>query len=330
MKTRKKNRKNRKQSNQKGGSDKNKLLTKAYDATMYVKDVVKDKTIKAGKSVASKVKSKIVNPVVSAGKAVGDKTTSVLELEKCNMDVERTQLDKSLKGNFYYTKKKLKENFNNSKLKEKEKLSVFVKDYLTITLNNFCIKDDRKYLKYCVNLLDCLEDTQKLETYIMKIYNKPKEKQEEYFRNFATFIVNVIIKAIVAYDKKHPSRHSFITIKKGLCRLFGSDGLDIIQNSEGCKDTIPPNMKNVTVEQIVTQLNNETTEAKIQKLLVKELTKDDSIGGKKSGLSSIKRKDNKQSTAYPLILIGTIFFSSLLFMNVLDTPPGVTPKHGTI
>jgi hypothetical protein len=274
--------------------------------------------------------SSIMNRVVSAGKETSNFTTSVLELEKCNMDVERTQLDKKLKGNFYYTKKKLKENFNNSKLKEKEKLSVFVKDYLTITLNNFCIKDDRKYLKYCVNLLDCLEDTQKLETYIMKIYNKPKEKQEEYFRNFATFIVNVIIKAIVAYDKKHPSRHSFITIKKGLCRLFGSDGLDIIPDSGGCKDTIPPNMKNVTVEEIVTKLNNETTESKIQKLVVKELSQDDSTGGKKSGLTSIKRKDTKQSTAYPIIFIGTIFFSSLLFMNVLDMPPGVKAVKGAI
>lgn len=247
--------------------------------------------------------------------------------KKCNMDIERTKYDSLIKGKIYYTKKKLTEKFKISQMKEKEKLKVFVNDYLSVTLKNFCLADDEKYLKYCINLLDCLENPAKLDGYLMKIYNKPEEDIEKYFRNFATFLVEVVIKAIVAFDKKYPKKSSFITIKKGLCRLFGEKGLGILSDKQACKNTVPPLMAKITIDELVDKFRS--SENKIMLLIQKDIEKDDTPDMGKN-LSSIKRKDEKQPNTYAYILFGTIFFSSLMFMNVLDSPPGVRLKHGAV
>ena len=271
--------------------------------------------------------AQIVKGANFSRKCLGETLKKGVGNKECNMDTERSPCDSLMKGRLFYTPKKLTEKLNISKLKEKEKLSVFIKDFLSVTLKNFCLADDEKYLKYCINLLDCLEDTIKLDDYLMKIYNKPEEDRDKYFKNFATFLVEVVIKAIVAYDKKYPRRSSFITIKKGLCRLFGENGLQILSDKKACKETVPPLMANITIDALVEKFK--TSENNIMLLIQKDIEKDDgpNLG---PGGSSIKKKNEKQPNTYAYVFFGTIFFSCLLFMNVLDSPPGVKLKHGAV
>ena len=277
----------------------------------------------------------------------------------CNMERDMTYTDRVKKSqNLGYTKKRLTKKLNNHELL-KDKNRIYIEDFLKPSFKNFCIElDKQKYLKFCTNILKCIVDgenlietffklyninnTQKEEIYGADKYKKRleaipkngnidgekeqiiKEAKEEYIDTFSKFVVQVLIKSIEKYKIKHESKAIALTIAKSLYEIFKGIELDGFSKDLKQGDSIDPIIL-TTEDDLKTALRKEGAADKVEKLFNGDIekVKNDSSNG-----ISLENQDKIKSPFYTFWLIGGIALSTLLYMDLLDSPPGVEIPKG--
>ena len=276
----------------------------------------------------------------------------------CNMERDMTYKDRvKTSQNFGYTKKRFTKKLNNHALL-KEKNKIFVEDYLKPAFKNFCIEmDTQKYLKFCTNILKCIVDGETLIETFFKLYNINnaqkeniygvdkykkrieaipengeidaekeqiiKEAKKEYIDTFSKFVVQVLIKSIEKYESKYHGRAIGLTIAKSLYEIF--IGIDIAGFKGLTEINSITTIIGVDETKLREALSKEGAADKVEKLFNGDIEK---VKNTSSNGISIDDPDKIKSPFYTFWLVGGIALSTLLYMDLLDSPPGVEIPTG--
>ncbi len=246
--------------------------------------------------------------------------------EKCNLAVDPySKLESKL-----YSSKKL-----NSKLPKlpfiKSEPDLF-KQLFTKNLNEYCVnKEDKRYLKFCSNLLNCLKSPSKFYEVLYDTYNvdekQPLTKQlynnkkkinsaltmEKFIeaekrlrlRTMAGFMVEVIFQSIIQYEKKHPPEKKIpqhaLVFKDKLIGFFKDINMEF-------------DLKKVTQENLIKLLKDKEVS------IMDYYTSRTSAGTE--AISTVSNKD-KRTPTFLKVFLGVLASIVIIETGWFDAPPGV-------
>ena len=285
--------------------------------------------------------NKTKNTITKVKEFVGKKRFGG-DTTECDMAIKLGKLEKkgfldiSLRD---MSSKNLLKQLKISKLVD-EKYEVYIKDYLLVAFNNFCIKkDEKKFINYCYNILGCLKEIDHINELFINlykmnpveeqsvtknynnknIYNKTFKKtiEKNKIRNFSMFIVGVLVKSIKEFEKASPAKKNKLSIKIKLDKIF--------------KDLKLFEFEKVTAEALNKKLSEDSSKEYFHKL--KGKNKENKENNKKNdkGTGDIDldlKEDENRSSSFLYFMAGMTLFGFLLNLNLLSEPPNVVVKGG--
>jgi hypothetical protein len=246
--------------------------------------------------------------------------------EKCNLAIDP------------YSKNESKL-YSGKKLEKKLKKLPFIKaeqqlfqDRFKENLNAICVKEETgKYLKFCSNLLNCMKAPNKFYEVLHDVFNidekQPLTKQlydnkkklvpglsmnkfiedekKARIKAMAKFMVDVIFKSIIEYERKHPPEKKnpqhVLGLKTKLDKLFKDLNMDF-------------DLKKINEQDLIKVLNEKEVS------IIDYYQARTSAGTEK--IDTISNKD-KRTPTFLKIFIGLIASIVIIETGWFDAPPGV-------
>lgn len=152
-----------------------------------------------------------------------------------------------------------------------------------------------------------------------------KNAQKEYIESFAKFLDQVLLKSITKYHSDKPGKAQTLTITKTLFEIFKQLQIDIFKDKKFVDWADILINGGLDESKIIEILSKDGVKDTIEKIYSGDIVKDEDNSTK--GISLDDHKKNK-SPFFLFWIIGGLTLSSLLYMDLLDTPPGVSIPKG--